>query len=131
MGYAYQILPEENLVMNTISGVFTFKDYLALMEAILEDGRFERSMNMFWDFRNSSLKAFSNRDIEGIRNYILANKERRGENYHVAFLVNKSIDYGLSRMYQIISEDLPVTFQVFYDEHKALDWIRGRSAADT
>ena len=123
MGYSYKIIPEENLVKNTITNALSFDEYVALMESILNDECFRPSMNMFWDFRQGTLSGFSSQDIERIKYYIGSNRERRGADYRVAFLVNKDVDYGLSRMYQAISDDLPVYFMVFTDEKEALEWI--------
>lgn len=111
--------------MNTIIGVLTFQEYQILMNNIMNDEPFEPSMHMFWDFRDGTLSQLSQDDIEAISAFVLMNQERRGRNYRAAFAVHEPIDYGLSRMYQMISEDLPVTLQVFYDEQKASDWIKG------
>jgi hypothetical protein len=97
------------------------------MDRIINDERFRPSMDMFWDFRNGTLAGFSNEEIAGIKDYISKNQEKRGDNYRVAFLVKQVVDYGLSRMYQMISEDLPVNFDVFYDEQEAMDWIKAKS----
>ena len=125
MNHSYKIIPKENLVRNTIVGPLTFNEYRALMESVMSDKRFTSSMHMFWDFRNGSLVELNNEEIEGIKNFIERNQERRGRDYRVVFLVNETVDYGLSRMYQIISQNLPVYFEVFYDEQEAIDWIKG------
>jgi hypothetical protein len=127
MKHSYKIIPEENLVTNTIQGAFTYGEYRTLMDRIINDERFRPSMDMFWDFRNGTLAGFSNEEIAGIKDYIRRNQERRGDNYRVAFLVKEVVDYGLSRMYQMISQDLPVNFEVFYDEQEAMDWIKAKS----
>jgi hypothetical protein len=123
MPFSYQIHPGQNLVVNTIQGHFNFSDYLTLMERILNDPRFQPAMHMFWDFLDSTLVEFTSDDFEKIRSYIQQNRARRGSGYRAVFLVSKDVDYGLSRMYQIISEELPVQFEVFRDREAALAWI--------
>jgi hypothetical protein len=127
MPWHYKIIPEENLVVNTLADPFDMNEYLALMEAIMSSKRFKPSMHMLWDFRQSTLSKFSTDDINNIRKYVELNRERRGDGYRVVFLVKKAVDFGLSRMYQIVSEDLPVTFKVFYDEKEAFNWIKGKT----
>ena len=127
MGHSYKIIPEENLVINTITDDFNFSEYQTLMEEILNDERFIPSMNMFWDFRQSTLAEFTPVDIDLRKDYVKRNQKRRGKNYRVASLVNKTVDYGISRMYQMVSQDLPVNFQVFYDEKAAFNWIRQKN----
>ena len=123
MTISYEILPEKHLVVNTIGGRFDFARYQDLMERILDDPRFVPSMHMFWDFTKSTLIDLSTDDFASIKSYIQKNAERRGSGYRAVFLVSKEVDFGLSRMYQTISEDLPVTFEVFKDRDKAMDWI--------
>ena len=110
-------------MVNTIQGRFDFARYQDLMERILSDSRFVPSMHMFWDFRESTLIDLSNDDFASIKSYIQKNVERRGSGYRAVFLVSKEVDFGLSRMYQMISEDLPVVFEVFKDRAEAMDWI--------
>jgi hypothetical protein len=94
------------------------------MEKILNDEQFVPSMNMIWDYRESTLAGFSFQDTVKRKEYVNKTQERRGYNYRVALLVDKVVDYGICRMYQIISEDLPATFEVFYDAQEAFDWMR-------
>lgn len=123
MTISYDIIPDQHLVVNTVKGRFDFDGYRNLMERILNDPRFVPSMHMLWDFTTSTLIDLSNDDFEGIKNYIQKNAERRGSGYRAAFLVSKEVDFGLSRMYQMLSEDLPVTFEVFKDREEAMSWI--------
>jgi hypothetical protein len=126
MEHFYKIIPQENLVLNTIVGRLTYDAYVALINSIMDDAQFRPSMNMFWDFRNGTLEEFSSSEIKSIKLFIEKNQEKRGDHYRVAFLVNNALDFGLSRMYQILSESLPVTFEVFYDEQEARDWINAK-----
>jgi hypothetical protein len=123
MSTSYEIIPEKHLVVNTVRGRFDFARYQDLMERILEDPQFVPSMHMLWDFTGSTLIDLSNDDFASIKSYIQKNAERRGSGYRAVFLVSKEVDFGLSRMYQMISEDLPVSFEVFRDRDKAMAWI--------
>lgn len=123
MTISYEIIPDKKLVVNTVKGRFDFDGYQNLMERILDDPRFVPSMHMLWDFTTSTLIDLSNDDFEGIKSYIQKNSKRRGSGYRAAFVVTKEVDFGLSRMYQMISEDLPVTFEVFRDFKEAMAWI--------
>ena len=123
MAFRFTIVPEQNLVINTIEGHLLIDDYYTLMEAILNDSRFKPSMNMFWDFREGSLNSMSSDDLEKIKLYIQSRLERRGSDYQVVFLVSEAVDHGLSRMYQIISDSLPVIFEAFKNYDEALAWI--------
>ncbi len=124
MAHYFKIIQKDNLVVNTIVGPFDMDQYYAIMESIMNDKLFKPAMNMFWDFRESTLSNLNSQDIHNIRAYVERVRKRRGKNYRVVFLVSKAIDYGLSRMYQIISEDLPVKFEIFYDEEEAFKWIK-------
>ena len=124
MPFSYQIIPEQNLVINTIQGQFDFSDYLVLMESILNDPLFVPAMNMFWDWTASTLIDLSKEDFQKIKDCIQTNVARRGIDYRAVFLVRQDVDFGLSRMYQLLSEDLPVQLEIFRDREQALNWIR-------
>ena len=124
MKHTYQIIQTDNLVINTIIGELTYEEYYSLMLQIMNDKRFIPAMNMFWDFRAGTLSQFTKDEINKIRDFVHTNQFKRGENYRVAFLVAKEIDFGLSRMYQGISVGLPVNFSVFYDEMEAMAFIK-------
>lgn len=126
MSHAYKILPAENLVLNTIVGAFSYEEYRTLMENIMNDERFKPSMNMFWDLREVDASGFSSDDIDRIRAYMEIIQKKRGENYRVALLVSRALDYGISRMYQIVSDDMPFNLEIFYDEQEALNWIKAK-----
>lgn len=42
-----------------------------------------------------------------------------------AILVDKDVAFGLTRMFQILAEDLPYEVEIFRDEHEAQRWIQG------
>jgi hypothetical protein len=123
MKHAYKIIAEENLVQNTIVGVFTYEEFRNLMDNIMNDERFKPSMHMFWDFRQADVSDFSTDQINRASIYMERKQKKRGDGYRVAILVNKTVDYGLGRMYQAFSDSLPFDLQIFYDEQQAMDWI--------
>ena len=123
MTISYEIMPEKHLVVNTVTGRFDFNLYQELMERILNDHRFVPTMHMLWDFTASTLCELSNDDFVSIKSFIQKNIKRRGAGYRAAFLVSKEVDFGLSRMYQMLSEDLPVTFEVFRNREEAMTWF--------
>jgi hypothetical protein len=41
-----------------------------------------------------------------------------------AILVDKDVAFGLTRMFQILAEDLPYEVEIFRDEHEAQRWVQ-------
>jgi len=133
MNHSYHILPEKYCVVNTISGPLTFPEYEQLMSAILNDELFVPGMHMLWDFREGSLTQMNYDYFSAMAKYVESIREARGRDYKVVFLVKTEVDYGQSRMYQALSDKLPVELRVFYDETEAYEWIydeRGKLRTD-
>ena len=76
-----------------------------------------------WDFREcrSDIKYEA---MMKIKTYIDANYNPNWSHYLSAFVVDRESNYGLSRMYEMISDNLPTVLGIFKDMNQAQEWIR-------
>jgi hypothetical protein len=109
-----QVTPE--CIMNVISQkhqLYDVKQYSAL-----------------WDFRGVlPSDNFGYDAVERIIDYV-ANHPREQWNPKVAILVDAGVQYGLSRMFQTLADQLPVQIRIFYDDTEAQKWVACKMAAD-
>lgn len=79
---------------------------------------------VIWDYRQGSLSRLSAEDLRSIisAGAPFAYKRRGGR---TAIVCAHELDYGLSRMYQIIAElhHIPFEIDVFRDMQSALKWL--------
>ncbi|MGD9008876.1 MAG: hypothetical protein PVG41_13190 [Desulfobacteraceae bacterium] len=96
-----------------------------IMEAIaLEYKRYDVSRyNTLWDFRGCLLpEVFGYNEIEQIIHYIDAYFGSKW-NPRIAILVAADVQFGLSRMFQILVEGFPTEVAIFYSRAEAEQWI--------
>ncbi len=48
--------------------------------------------------------------------------------FRSALLVGNSYQFGLARMFQTLNDNKSIEIEIFYEESKALDWIRSTKA---
>lgn len=123
MPLEYELHPDKNLMIIRVIEAFTLDDFEKTMPAVLNDADFISGMNALWDVRDGTLDSLSGKDMHMIAEYISSKQSERGAGYKVALVVTSELDSGLSRMYDIISENLPNLCRNFKDFDEALNWI--------
>lgn len=96
-----------------------------IMEAIeLESRRYDvRCCNALWDFRGClEPDDFGYNEMEQIIHYIDVHIGFRW-NPRIAILVEAEVQFGLSRMFQMLVEGFPTEVAIFYNLAEAEQWI--------
>jgi hypothetical protein len=96
-----------------------------IMEAIaLENKRYDVSRhNALWDFRGClAPDDFGYNEMEQIIHYIDTYFGSKW-NPRIAILVEADVQFGLSRMFQILVEGFPTEVAIFYSRAEAEQWI--------
>ncbi len=96
-----------------------------IMEAIeLENRLFDvRRYNALWDFRGClAPNDFGYNEMEQIVHYI---DEYIGSKWNprIAILVEAEVQFGLSRMFQMLVEGFPTEVAIFYNSAEAEQWV--------
>ena len=122
----YEITVEDDWVrVNVKNGILVTADFIiqALRELYSMEAYQTEKCAGLWDFRgcNTDIKYDS---MMKIKKFIDNNYDPDWSHSITAFVVDHDLLYGLSRMYEIISEDLPTTVSIFKNMDEAQDWIR-------
>lgn len=115
---------QDNLITHTASGEILLPDFVQAIRDALVHPDFIKGMNVIWDLTNATLKNAEVSDIHNLIKFLDYHIEDRGKNFKVAIIANSPLEFGLSRMYEALSETLPFTKQVFKDPIDALIWIK-------
>lgn len=96
-----------------------------IMEAIeLENERYDvRLCNALWDFRGClAPETFGYHEMKQIIRYIDVHIGSRW-NPRIALLVEADVQFGLSRMFQMLVEGFPTEVAIFYRLEEAQAWV--------
>ncbi len=121
--------------IESLDGVFlvTFqKGTIVHPQLLIKAINFRKSLdeagqqNSVWDFRGCLPSDDFGYDamervVNHINNYPAATRDLRQ-----AIVVDGKVQYGLSRMYQILARDFPTDIIVFFDYMKAMEWAANK-----
>jgi len=110
-------------VIITASGPVNGKDIIEALIKMLQDPDFKEGMDALWDFRTVHSGNSETAEIREIVSFVRANQKKRGINYRVALVVSRDIDFGLARMFEAYSHELPFDIQIFKDFNDAQKWL--------
>jgi hypothetical protein len=114
---------EANLRLHTVTGAVEKDAVLARLSEIYSRSDFDPDMNVLWDLREADLSSFSSADIETVRDFV-GERWGTGGTSRAALIVSRDVDFGLSRMYQMLLEGYTSSsVQVFRDYDEAFNWI--------
>ena len=123
MPITYQLKPEERLVIIVHAGTVTDDKFLSFYKASYKDSRFDKSFNLLVDLRhaeNSVRSATALNELAGFMRKQYADTTARPK---VAVVAPEDISFGLARMYEVFSGDVPWEFAVFRAADAALAWL--------
>lgn len=84
--------------------------------------------NALWDFRGVlPSDDFGYEAMERIILFI-ENHPEVYWNPQLAILVEEGVQYGLSRMFQILTDQFPIDIRIFYDDAVAMAWVADKAA---
>ncbi len=121
MPIQFKIDRHRNLTIFVLQGQVTLSE---IFEALNSYGRSGVTLNELYDVRKLVGERISTEDIEAVVNYFKEYGGVRPENSKTAVLVAEALDYGLSRMIQLLTEgDVPFQIDVFNALEPALAWL--------
>lgn len=81
-------------------------------------------VNDIWDIRNSVISDDINfESVNQIINF-LQSDEAFLKNSRTAVLVNNDVQYGTTRIFQTLSQELPSTVRIFEEMDDAIKWLK-------
>ena len=114
---------ESNLVTLVCSGTLKKGAIKTAFLEMLNDPAFQPGTNVLWDFRGIEAEAPSEKAIVSFSAMVKENQARRGSGYKVAMIVDRELYFGLIRMYQAYSGELPFDLMIFRSMKEASRWL--------
>ena len=123
MPITYQLKPDERLVILVHVGAVTDDEFLSFYKALYEDTRFDKSFNLLVDLRQTESSVRSAAALNEFADFMRRQFASTTARPKVAVVAPKDISFGLARMYEVFSGDVPWEFVVFRAADAALAWL--------
>jgi hypothetical protein len=117
----YELDTTRGLILTTASGILTDAEFRTCTVRLLQDEHIHANMRELCDFQ-----AVTRFEVTSVTVQWTADAERRHpflSGRRLAIVVASDIVYGMSRMYQLLSEDHFPTLAVFRDLAEAKAWL--------
>ena len=128
MGFEFRIDSEGGIVYSTVEGDLDVEDIIAGLTEIISHEDFDKGMSGIFDLMASKWES-EPEDLRRIIRFIFENSERIGPS-RCAFVVGSDRAYGMSRMFEVFSEETSVDVRVFRDLDEAKRWIIERAGEE-
>ena len=112
---------EKNIAYIKLSGLLSKKVILSAFDLTVSDKRYKKGMGRLWDFRDADLSSLYSETITKMAQYSLRFPPGIND-VKVAFVTSRNLEYGLSRMFEIMSKATTPIF-VFRAMDEAEKWM--------
>lgn len=123
MPITYRLKPDEKLVILVHRGIVADDEFLSFYSTLYEDTRFDKSFNLLVDLRRTESASRSSDALSEFAEFIRNQFSGAAVRPKVAVVAPRDISFGLARMYEAISSDIPVEFTVFRSIEAAISWL--------
>jgi len=115
---------KDNLRIHKVTGKIVFDKLMDELKKIYSKPDFNPEMNTLWDLRDADVSSFPSEQVQHIQSFVSQYWGKSGKSQS-ALIVSEDVAYGLSRMYEIMSEGKTASkIMVFRDYEEALKWVK-------
>ena len=117
--------PETGRVTLTATGSIEVRNLQEALREMTEAPEFRPGADIVWDFRKAESQDLSAERLRDLVTFVAGIQDVRGTGYKVAIVVARNVDFGLARMYEAFSDELPCELRVFMSLEDAQAWMAG------
>jgi len=119
--------PEDDHLAVELSGRLLPSDLMRIAAELWTHAEYAVASHAIWDFSACETN-YHFEDIFNLFSYIRKNKDNRGPST-VAVVAPRDMEFGMTRMYASLSEDIGPRVGVFRTRSEARAWIAGSAPA--
>ena len=125
MEISTEIVPLKNTRKHVVQGAIDLDQLTTYLGGIYSASTSAASMHSLWDLRDADFNSVSAEVVQSVMEFVSARWGVEG-GYKAALVVSADLDYGLSRMYQMLMDGASAsTVEIFKDINLAEQWIDG------
>ena len=117
------VYKEPQVIIRTATGQLTFEEVKSAITGVAEMPGYAKGMSAIWDLRKANIYKFTEDDLYRIVEVIKGGIEDRGTGFKLALVASEDFEFGMSRMWEAIAQDLPLEIKVFRDMDEARTWV--------
>jgi len=114
----------KNIAYIKITGPASSKQVLEAFDIAVSSEKYKKGMGRLWDFTEADLSSINSDTIREMAQYSLSFPSGIND-VKVTFVTNKTLEYGLSRMFEA-SSNAKTPIKVFKTIEKAEKWMTER-----
>ena len=117
---------DNDILVVTVVGELSLASLAEAAQQIVSTDKHAPNISALWDLRQADT---SNIDQHFLKSLVALreNQYKEREGAKLALVANSDLKYGLSRMYEMLSSDLPQSMHVFRTINDAKDWLGSKS----
>jgi L-ribulose-5-phosphate 3-epimerase UlaE len=112
----------KNIAYIKMTGQVSSVEVLSAFDTAVSAENYTMGMRRLWDFREVDLSAINSETIRQMAKYSLSFPPGIND-VKVAFVTAKTLEYGLSRMFEMFSADAKSMVRVFKTMKEAENWM--------
>lgn len=112
---------EKDILFTSLTGVVTITEIENVIQEVLQKGEFSPDVDTLVDISNLNFDEIDANFLNRVISLEKQNVHRAGA--RVAFVAGSDLDYGMSRMYISLSDELPKTSRVFNSHAEGETWL--------
>jgi hypothetical protein len=128
MPFEFRIDKEERIVYSTLSGELNVNELIEGLTEVLADEDFEPGISGITDLRSLRWES-DQEDLRRLTRFVIEHKDRIGKS-RSAVVVSGDRAYGMTRMFEVFSEQSSLEIGVFRDIDKARKWVTEGSGGE-
>jgi len=121
MTVEFRIDREDRIVYGVIKGEVDVNEVLAGLEDVISRDDYEPELDGITDLRDMRWESDQG-DLRRLVHFLIEHREKIGKS-RSAVVVSSDRAYGMTRMFEVFSEQAPIKVRVFRDFDKAKAWV--------
>lgn len=115
--------PEARLIIFVHVGSITDEELLLSYKTFLDDIRFDKSFNLLVDLRQTDSSKRSAAVLSKMANFVRKQYTDINMQPKIAVIAPSNLSFGLARMFESLSYNVPFDFEIFRAMDAAFDWL--------
>ena len=123
MPISFKIFEDDGFFLSTWVGSISDSDLQSSYKQLLEDEKFKPGFNEIVDARNAQISDVTSEGLRNLSSMVESHLAGKCEGFKTAVIAHKDFLYGMSRMYEMISDGKTETVRVFRGPSEAIKWL--------
>ncbi len=115
---------DRNLIRCIVHGSLSPAELKSVFLTMIDRADFKPGMNVLYDFTDGITAELTSENMREHVKTVASHRQQRGENYRVAVLAPRDLDFGMFRVYQALADELPLHIRVVRTRDEADAWLR-------